>query len=436
VAAADDDDIEFLGIEHGGSNAKKRSTLDFTSATKSAPESGCCAIVCTTIPAPFPENALTDLQALLSSALRAECPPWPADADAAALLRLAETHGVVPLLHARLADVPWPMELREEIRKRCVGRAMWELRHQQVLTHALQALAVRGILPVILKGTSLAFWLYPNPVLRTRGDTDLLVPEEARLAAQEALDSSGFRRNLAIEGESVSYQSSHTHAAVDGTSHTIDLHWKINNSEVLSRLFTYRELRDGAIPLPALSAHAMGTSPVHSMLIACMHRSTHRHNPYYVAGEAHHEPDRLIWLADIHLLAQRMSPAEWDVVSAAARQKGLGRNVADGLARSMATWGTRIPHGASFRSGAEEGSASRYLSATPNEQWKMDWNARRGWTTRWRWLAQTLLPSSEYMRRRYPDVKPQWMAWLYCRRAILGVLKRLRVANDKTAQGR
>jgi hypothetical protein len=309
---------------------------------------------------------------------------------------------------------------------RSVGQAMWELRHQQVLNGALGALINHQIEPVIIKGTALAYWLYPNPLQRSRGDTDLLVPERAKRTAFDALEAAGFHRTLAVDGDLVTYQASFTQTFSDGTAHALDLHWKINNAEVLSRLFTYDELRKDAIRLPALGPHALGTSAIHSLLIACMHRATHRVNPYYVDDEAHHDPDRLIWLADIHRLAEAMNPAAWQALGMAARQKGLSRLVAEGLERSSAHWGTQVPKLTmrSLGSASAEELPSRYLSASAFEQWRMDWAAMPDWNSRWRWLAQTLFPPPAYMRARYAGVRPQWMSWLYCRRAVLGLLKR------------
>jgi len=359
--------------------------------------------------------------------LRAEQPPWPTEADPAALLRQADEHGVIPLVHAQMAKSAWPAELLDELRKRSVGQAMWELRHQQLLAQALLALSAGGVQPIIIKGTALAHWLYSNPVLRARGDTDLLVPEGARQLAHEILDRSGFHRQLAIEGESISYQASYGRTAKDGTSHTLDLHWKINNSEVLSRLFTYEELQREAIRLPDLAEHALGTSLRHSLLIACMHRATHRTNPYYVAGEQLKTPDRLIWLWDIHLLAQRMDVSDWPALAALANRKGMRQVVQEGLLHSAHAFGTRLPEELphSLTDMRADQAASRYLAAGAVRQWAMDWMAIPNWPARWRWLLETAFPSPAYMRRHYENTKPQWLPWLYFRRAVLGIFKRL-----------
>src|SRR5262249_8171279 len=133
-----------------------------------------------------------------------------------------------------------------------------------------------------------------------------------------------FERNANIPGELVSYQESWTLNSPEGSRHSIDLHRRINNSEVLSRLLSYEELRDQAHPLPALCPDALAAGRVHALLLACLHRATHKHNPWYAHGVAHYGGNRLIWLYDIHLLATYFDHAEWDTFMQAAREKGLG----------------------------------------------------------------------------------------------------------------
>ena len=197
------------------------------------------------------------------------------------------------MLHDRLAGSDWPAQVLRRLRANAIQLAMWELRHQQILAQTLGRLHGIGIQPVLIKGTALAYSLYPDPALRTRGDTDLIIPMDAKEQVHEALVSIGFERSVSVSGEFVSYQASYSQSS-DGNIHTLDLHWKINNSELLSRLFTYEELRRDAVPLPALCSHALGASRTHALLLACMHRSTHKQIPYYVIGMPHHTADRLI----------------------------------------------------------------------------------------------------------------------------------------------
>jgi len=193
-------------------------------------------------------------------------------ADSDQLLAAAERHGVAALLAARLADAP-PSPLLDRLRDSARGDAVWELGHRRALLDALSSLAAAGVEPVLFKGTALAYSLYPNPVLRTRGDTDLIVPQHERARVTAVLQGCGFSPALAVP----SYQTSFARPGPDD-SQVLDVHWQINNSEVLSRLFTYQELRAEAESLPALAPDALAVSPVHALLLACMHPGTHLHN--------------------------------------------------------------------------------------------------------------------------------------------------------------
>ncbi|HSI55587.1 MAG TPA: nucleotidyltransferase family protein [Ramlibacter sp.] len=367
---------------------------------------------------------------LICAALRGENPHWPwpgGDAASQAVLAVAEIHGIDALLHQQLAGRPdWPDGLLRTLRGRAMQGAMWELHHQQVMNQTLAALHDAGVHPILIKGTALAYSIYPDPMLRKRGDTDLLVPAAARHKVHEVLLSLGFTRSLGVTGEYVSYQASYIWPAAAGGVHALDLHWKINNSEVLSRLFSYDELRRDGMPLPLLGPHARGPSLVDSMLIACMHRATHRTNPYYVQGEAHHDPDRLIWLADIHLLAARLTGAEWDALIAAARAKGLRAITLDGLQCAHASWHTEIPdfvrRALGEASGAE--AASTYLQSRRLRQQWLDFRALQGPSAKLRFLRETMFPAADYMRAKFNDASTP-LAFLHLRRVTAGLAARL-----------
>ncbi|MES1265472.1 MAG: nucleotidyltransferase family protein, partial [Variovorax sp.] len=166
---------------------------------------------------------------LISAALRGDDPAWPSGGSALdAFLTRATLHGVEPLLYAQRRHADWPAAVLSRLRERAVQRAMWELRHQQVLTQTLSALNDHGIQPVLIKGTSLAYSLYADPALRTRGDTDLIIPIVAKQRVQEVLLRQGYQRHPSVSGEFISYQASYTLATIDGHFHTLDVHWKIN----------------------------------------------------------------------------------------------------------------------------------------------------------------------------------------------------------------
>ena len=309
---------------------------------------------------------------------------------------------------------------------------MWEMRHQQVLARTLASLHLIGIQPVLIKGTALAYSLYGDPAWRVRGDTDLIIPAADRAAAHDALIALGYVRSVGVSGELVSYQASYTAHEADGSQHTLDLHWKINNSELLARLFTYEELRRDATPLAGLSAHALGPSHVQSLLLACMHRSTHKQNPYYIGGTLHHEADRLIWLYDIHLLAQRFTHDDWNDLASLATQKGLRAVCLEGMSHARACFHTQYPQfvlDALARPGAIE-LPDRYLGGGRWRQQWMDLLAVEGLPNRGRLLRELAFPPADYMRARFGAASGP-LAWLYLRRAVNGVVKRLRPVKTR-----
>jgi hypothetical protein len=189
----------------------------------------------------------------------------------------------------------------------------------------------------------------------------------------------------------MSYQACLTREVAGGGEHTLDLHWKISNSELLSRLFSYDELREAAVPLPALSPHAFGAGLVHALLIACMHRAGHKQAPYFVDGVAHYSGDRLIWLYDIHLLAQAMSPAQWDEFLRLAGQKGLRAVCLEGIEQTRSRFATPVPQEVLdelARPGSLE-PAAQYLDARHLKRRWLDLCAHQGLAGKLRFISRT-----------------------------------------------
>ena len=343
-------------------------------------------------------------------------------ANVDAWMASAERHGITALLAARLADAPVSPFL-ERLNAATRAYAAWEMGHRRALADALASLAAAGIEPVLFKGTALAYSVYPNPVLRTRADTDLIVPPDERERVTSALLRCGFVPEVSVE----SGQTSLVRAGPGGL-HGLDVHWQVNNSAVLSRLFTYQELRADAVPLTALAPEALAASPVHALLLACMHRGTHRHNPYYVSGEPHFGGDRLIWLYDLHLLAQSFRERDWHSFISRAETKGLLGVCADGLDLARECFSTNVPEhvrDAMSRPRSRE-AASAYLSAGPWTQHWLDFQAQHGARRKARHLRELLFPPAEYMRARFAGERAHWLPWLYARRVFAGAWRRLR----------
>ena len=379
---------------------------------------------------------MQDTDALLCAVLRGENPAWPIAAEGnftARFLERSAWHGVQPLLHHLLkpeqaSALGWPQEVLAECHRQAIAWTMWELRHQALLTQVLEKLAGMDIQPVLFKGTALAYGLYPSPVLRSRGDTDLMVPFLDRERVAEALESLGFIRDAGVRGDFMSYQATFTQTEASGSSHSLDLHWRINNAQLLARLFTYETLWSRAQALPELSPHAFAARPVDALLLACMHRSKHKQAPYFVDGVAHYSGDRLIWLYDIHLLAQKLTQDEWHEFIDLATQKGLRAVCLEGLSLAQTCFSTPVPGEvleALARPGQPEPIAQYMESSALRRLW-MDFCAIDGWRYKLGFLTEKLFPPASYMLQQYPDAGSVWLPWLHLRRAtdwLFGHLK-------------
>lgn len=108
---------------------------------------------------------------------------------------MAAQHRLRPLLHAQHRDnAAIPAELR----------AMWQAAHRLStltamtlradLDQTVHLLHAGGFDPLVLKGGSLAWHVYPEPAQRPLRDIDLLLPETQFLAAWDYLCAAGYAR--------------------------------------------------------------------------------------------------------------------------------------------------------------------------------------------------------------------------------------------------
>jgi hypothetical protein len=366
---------------------------------------------------------------LLAAALRGEASPWPPAGSAPSpevVLARVRYHGIASLLHERSDGIrEWPLAVRRAVRDRAVQAAMWELSHQQMLVRLLDGLAARGIRPLLLKGTALAYGLYANPACRVRADSDLLVAPADLEPCRAVLAALGFRR-APDRGEATTHQELWSIGAAGGARHDIDLHRRLSNTELLSTLFTWEELWAEHRALPHLSPAAAGLGHVHALLLACLHRAIHRTSPYYSDGTAHYGGDRLIWLYDIHLLAGALTADDWRAFAALARRKGLAAVCREGLELASARLGTasdREALAALAAPGPAEPAAA-YVTSRRLGQIARDFRAVPGIRKRWLFLCEMALPPAAYVRMLYRHASWQWLPWLYTRHVVDGLRRR------------
>jgi len=342
-------------------------------------------------------------------------------APAQELLLRIDLNGVAPLLVATPGIAEMPDALQHALEARRIGREMWEAQHRRIVSEAIDSLVQAGLQPLVMKGTALAYSHYTDSAARVRGDSDLIVEETGRASAFASLEQAGFRRDRGAGGVVRVAARLFQKPDLAGKLHDIDLHWRLNSSRVLAGLFDHGELLARSVPLPELGPDARGFGAVDELIFTAVHRVKHVEGAtsYYINGEAHATPDSLIWLMDIHLLFRDMSDAERITLCERAAQKGVSGILAGALIRSKMRLGTEVPEDIlETLDSAAPSDIARYLKAPPVRQVLMDMASMDEIGSKLQFVRETLFPSREFMRTRFPEARLRWLPWLYLRRLV------------------
>ena len=206
-----------------------------------------------------------------------------------------------------------------------------------------------------------------------------------------------------------------------GVEHPFDIHWKISTQSTFADLLTYQELFDRVVPIPALGTHARGAGPVHALLLACIHPVMH-----------HRNSARLIWIHDVHLLAARLSTADFEEFAELAIEKRVAAICAQQLRLAVAMFGggTRAaPTIDALAAPRSREPSAAYLS--PGRRWhdELISNVRslRRWRDRVQLLREVLFPNPRYMLAAYgvgdSARSSALLPALYLHRAVRGAWK-------------
>jgi hypothetical protein len=361
---------------------------------------------------------LNDLTGLLAASLRGD---RDADGELAGLdqdlvFRAAEHHAVLPLLAEQCAACPdLPAPFISALQRHATRHLAADLAREAELRRCLGELDRVRVPALLMKGAQLAYQYYPRPDLRPRIDTDVLIAPGARHDVDRVLIAAGYERRDAISGDLLSSQLMYVKRQDGLVLHAVDVHWRIANPQVFAGVLSRDELDRSAQPLPALGPTARGLSPVHALLLACLHRVAH-----------HYDTDCLIWLYDIHLIASRFDPAEWRVFIALAGDRSVAGVCWQGLERARERFGTTWPAAvdASWPTERPEPTAA-YLAGKrrlAGHLW-IDLRALPTWSARWRLVAEQLFPPARYMREVYAPASAAPLPILYTRRVLTGARK-------------
>ena len=355
---------------------------------------------------------------LIAAILRGDpgCVEALARVDPRVFLDEAKRHGLLPLVADRLAAWPAVGPLLPELQAQASGFVAADLLRERELRRALDALAARSVRAVVFKGAALAYTHYARPDLRPRDDSDLLVRPEVRETAHHTLVGLGYRPPRHVTGELVSYQAIYE-KWLDGVAvHTIDLHWRVANPQLFADVLSFDEIDAASQAIPAIGPSARGPSSPHALFLACVHRVAH-----------HRDEKLLMWILDIHLIASRLTTAEWMTFLDLADRRRVIAICRQGLSLAADRFGTVIPSGVVDDSRVSEAGDRREPSAAFLSRdraqfatFVSDLRALSSWSDRGRLLREHLCPPATYMRQVYAPSSRAPLPALYVWRAVRG----------------
>jgi hypothetical protein len=361
----------------------------------------------------------TDAASLLAGALSG-AHAWEKcdDEDVGTLRDAAIDHGVDALVWEALVGTGGRgASLRTALEPRIRAAAARDLFVRRDLQNVVAALAAATVPALITKGTALAYTVYPQPWLRPRTDSDLLVRHGDVAAASRVLEACGYTRSDAIStGELVSHQVAFERTDAHDVHHVIDLHWKIVNPQVVADALSFDELWRGAQRAPALGPAARVPSAIGSLALGCVHRLAH-----------HQGHDRLVWLYDLKLLAATLDADGWTALQELACGHRIAGFCLDGLRSARARLGARFPRRVEdAMAAAAPGEPSRaYLEGpvTKRDVLLSDLKILDSWSDRIRLMREHAFPPAAFIRQRYGSSSTWMLPALYVHRLVTGAAR-------------
>jgi len=318
---------------------------------------------------------------------------------------------------ARAHRVDLLLEGRSHVSDTIRVAAARELSCRRDIVEAIDAAQRAGVDVLLLKGAALAYTHYPEPHLRPFNDVDLFIRAADRDRAAAAVESTGYARAVETGAELWSGQYHFVKTTPSGRV-MVDLHWRIANPIAFAEAVVFDEVWARSVGVPALGPHARTLSPADSLLLACLHRVAH-----------HGDSLQLLWLWDIHLIASRMSPQEFDVFGEGALRARVAAVCSHSLGLAQECFGTAVPRDLMSRLGDAVDEPSAAFVGGPMSLFdvaRADMAALSGWRRRAGLVREHLFPAPSYMRQKYADWPAALLPLAYVHRMIRGAPRWLR----------
>jgi hypothetical protein len=371
-------------------------------------------------PAGLLNDLNTSIDDFICQALRGEAASWSAlksDTNFDLILQRCQHHGVVSLLYHRMQDQEgwssWPPELRQRLEEICKSDVAREMLRAHYLRDLLKGLSDHGVPCLLIKGEALARTVYSTPGTRTRCDSDLFIPIGGINEARQAVSEAGF---AVVSPVYKSHQFTVRQSAEAPSVFEFDVHWRVLNAPRYARTLPFAEAYQNSVEVPGLELVRTLDVP-DALLLACMHR---------VASDGH-DPNRLIWIYDIHLLCAAMPQGKWSDFMEKALRLDVQSACLDGLNASRNSLGAAVPDDVLVQLAVPDGprTLSRRYAASNLSLLIDDWKSLPDSLARRELIYELFLPSGETLLHKYGKKERFWLPLLYLRHIVGGLTQRL-----------
>lgn len=229
---------------------------------------------------------------------------WPA------LLDTGRRHGLLPLLHDRLATLDRgraPADVGAQLRGSYCTSLLRNRRLAAELARVAAALHRAGVDVIVLKGGALAPTVYDHPAQRPMTDLDLLVPPGQAGAAATVLEAEGYHPSGSVPAHMLPFQQRFGGGVEwlrreEGTTTRLDVQHDLVGVDWCRGLFRVapEALWAAARPLHWDGAEALQLSAEDTLVHLCLHPAVH-----------HGYASSLLGYADLDRLVERQEPASF-----------------------------------------------------------------------------------------------------------------------------
>jgi hypothetical protein len=368
-------------------------------------------------------NSSKDLLSYILSLLKNELPILPnLSLDQwGKLVPLLKSHYISPLLYHRVSVLPYelqpPNEVVNQLRIAFLNNRVQGLKIEKQIGEISDTFSKRGIRVLFLKGSATAWSVYPDPVLRSFADFDILVVPENVNSARGILESLGYKCRAKIFEilEESHCEELFAYDNIKEDRLRIELHWGLHCFSWIKSAVSVRDLFSRSVKSKGPSFSMETLDLVDSLIYSALHMFLN-----------HTHDIRLNWIYDIALIAKQLKvPGDWQML----QERSVSWNVryAVELALKMAELWTdfKIPDGFSNFS----------LWPEPNKVERVNWHNVKSKDKSWinmlklrmpqnlnyyekvRFVYRILFPPASYIRNNFAarflpfSYVKRWLKW-------------------------